>query len=415
MIATLHKYYISHKFLINPIHSTKWMTKLTIQEAIRKRIFLILSVCVFGFGFIVFLLIIILARNDMLSHAGFIVKAIEAKFLPPNFLYYLSVSLVTFFSTNIKYVLIGSVVVLAAALTLKFWVTVRCAAEWIGISHKKNAYNLLLFSSLGLLFLFCLPLPGQNWYLGQFPPNIWHNSTTIFLMPFAILLFFYSYKYLDTANPNVLYIVTIYTVLNVLIKPSFFFSFALIFPIFGLFRFGFRKSFLQACLPVTIGAIGIIIQYFLIYHNPEYNKLVGSEGTTVAIGWLYVWRSISTNIPLSIFNSLLLPLLFMLGYPKTFFSDNRIRYAFALLLAGMIIFAVFYETGNRAFHGNFGWQNIISNYLLHFTIMIVFIELITNKRYISKYDYLLIGVFIFEVIIGIAYVIKYIATGEYLY
>jgi len=51
--------------------------------------------------------------------------------------------------------------------------------------------------SFTLLFVFSLPsvqvFTNKFYYLGQFTPNVWHNSTTIFLMPFALLLFCFGF------------------------------------------------------------------------------------------------------------------------------------------------------------------------------------------------------------------------------
>ena len=80
---------------------------------------------------------------------------------------------------------------------------------------------------ISLVFVYVMPLISLNqcWYYGYFVPNIWHNSTLIFLFPFSILLY---QKTLDVMNAkNVCFhdivIISILVAVNVFIKPSFFF------------------------------------------------------------------------------------------------------------------------------------------------------------------------------------------------
>ena len=63
-------------------------------------------------------------------------------------------------------------------------------------TRDTNARGAALLAGLGLVFLFCLPLPGHSWYLGQFPPNLWHNGTIIAMMPFGVLLFLNAVEFL---------------------------------------------------------------------------------------------------------------------------------------------------------------------------------------------------------------------------
>jgi hypothetical protein len=66
-------------------------------------------------------------------------------------------------------------------------------------------------------------------YLSKFVPLVWHNSTTILLFPFAILLFWKQLKMLDTKNEisaKEIAVINILVVLNLLIKPSFIFAYA---------------------------------------------------------------------------------------------------------------------------------------------------------------------------------------------
>jgi len=373
------------------------------------------SVCIFVVSLAVFYLLITTATTDIRHHAIFTADLIKGRFFPPNFLYFLTVASFTFFSPVIEDILVGSAIVLALVVAAKFWVSAVYAAKSLGISQLQDSktYLLLLLACSGLLFVFCLPLPGQHWYLGQLPPNIWHNSTTIALMPFAVLLFFYSYNYLNTGNTKLLRPMLGLVLLNIFIKPSFFFCFIVVFPVFCLFRFGLRKRFFRACLPVMVGALVMFAQYMLIYGHSAYEDDSVFAKSAIAVEWLYVWQEFSSNIPLSVINSFALPLLFMLGYPKEFAGDERIRYSLSLLIVGVIIFCTFYETGVRNMNGNFSWQNIVNSYILHLVVLIAFFKLKLRNRLFTKFDKLLVGYFVLEMVVGIAYLIR-IPSGGYI-
>ncbi len=65
-------------------------------------------------------------------------------------------------------------------------------------------------------------------YLGKTVSNVWHNSTIIFLFPFALILFWEEYKIIykkGYCNKGKILLVFILVVLNALIKPSFLFVF----------------------------------------------------------------------------------------------------------------------------------------------------------------------------------------------
>jgi uncharacterized membrane protein YidH (DUF202 family) len=136
-------------------------------------------------------------------------------------------------------------------------------------------------------------------------------------------------------------------------------------------------------------------------------------GASIAFGWFYPWREWANNIPLSILNSVLLPLVFCLFYPRTFFADRRIRYALALLVVGVAIYAFVYETGRRELHGNFGWQATICNFLLHFAVLAAFLRTKFAEGRLRTYDYPLIGLYGLQVILGVAYLVRLLVSGEY--
>lgn len=380
------------------------------------RVLLTASTLVFVVGAALFLWISHRATTDIQLHAEFIVDCIESRFFPVDALYYLTVAALGLFRTDPGTILLASSLVLGVALAAKFHVSVRCATRWLGLAPDGHdaAQRWLLLSCAGLALLFCLPLPGQHWYLGQFPPNQWHNSTNIAVMPFAVLLFFYATRFLESGHARWIFPVALMTILNLLTKPSLFFSFALVFPVYTLLRHGPRRRFLLSCVPVAAGGVLMLLYYLFVFHNPVYRQLMGAGDVRLAFGFMQPWGAYSANIPLSILNSLLLPLLVYVVHPRFYRDETAVRFASGLLAVGLVIFTFVHETGDRALHGNLSWQNITANYLLHLALLVAYARHKLRVPGIERSDYVIVGVFVFEALVGVAYIVRLVVTGNYI-
>jgi len=364
----------------------------------------------------IFLRIGFRASTDIDLQAAYLADCIENRFFPAAFLYYLVVALITAFSTEVSVILVGSALLLAAAVAARFLVSLRVATDWIGPQAAENplAPCLLLAAAAALVWIFSFPLPGEYWYASGFPPAIWHNGTSIALLPFAVLLFHYSSRFLESPKAAYLLPIAILVALNLLIKPSLFLCFAPVFPLYALLRHGAGRAFLLACVPALLGCAIMGAQYLVIYHSAEYNRIAEAGGATLALGWFHPWKLWASNIPLVIVNATLLPLLFLAGYPRLVRSDIRVGYALALLAMAVLIYAFVHETGDRELHGNFGWQTTICNYLLHLSVTVAFLKIKLRERRLRKYDYLLIALFCLQTVFGMAYVARLVIQGLYL-
>jgi len=164
-----------------------------------------------------------------------------------------------------------------------------------------------------------------------------------------------------------------------------------VFPCFCLYYYGASKKLIYSLIPVISGGCVLLLQYDIIYIFHDFDKIniqviqeiqgknfkLSSEDSGVSFGWLDVWNKYSIDIPLSILNSLLLPLLILTGYPKECFFNKRFQFSAALQVISLLLFSIFYETGRRSGDGKFLWQNIITNYILHLVVIIVFYS---NKK-----------------------------------
>jgi len=294
--------------------------------------------------------------SDIQAHAVLLKKAVNGTIpFPANPLYCLTIYAIAFFNTGTEHLYIASVLILSLGVTAKFIISQKFAVHYYRNIPRRNIPSDAVIALLCALLLFAFSIPSTilskgTFYLGQIPPNVWHNSTTIFLMPFALLLFWFSYEQLvkpTTAN-NLL--ITLFCVLNVLIKPSFYFVFSLSYPLMLISRFGLRKELWLNLLPVVTGSALLAAEYYLMY---VLGFDLSNEKSGIAISLLSAWSHYSPNIAISLIASTFFPLVYLCFYWKDLFQKLVLQYAMLSFLIAIVIASVFIETGPRTFHFNF--------------------------------------------------------------
>jgi hypothetical protein len=343
--------------------------------------------------------------------------------LTPNFLYFFFVALLSGFSAYYPLYYVASIILISAAITAKFVLNDIYLKQYGGISDSKN-YAL----KLSFLLLFVFPLPGINYfydgnfYFGQLAATVWHNSTVIFLMPFAILLFFTSYELLfSEANgkkKKLLFQIAALIILNALIKPSFLFTllpaagFCLFYDILFAKKYGNKLYYL---IPYAAGIAFIALEYYIIYRMNYISSksLNDKELSSVVMAPFEVWRFFSRNIIVSLITSLLFPLVYCIVTKGQVLKNKLVQFSLLNFIFGVGIWILFAEEGARKFHANFYWQVVVTVYLLFFTMLIDFVNQIKLKK-ISPYKQVLVWiVFLLHFIWGLFYWMKIIIFNSY--
>lgn len=357
---------------------------------------------------------------DVQKHVDFAAEIIRGTNFPPTFLYFLAVCAVALFRDDYGSLLFGSLVVLSFAVALKFFVTVRLFARESDLRAVFGENKALAISNavgVCLITAFCIYLPKElnlttHFYIGQMPPNIWANSTTIFLMPFAILLFWHSYKLLGEFKMRDFWFSTLMIVLNIVTKPNFFLCFVAVFPLLALFRYRLKKEFWLCLIPPAFGFVLMILEYVAIYQLGAYGYgKPGESGVTIApLVW---WRLFAPNIPVSILISTAFPLVYLAFYFDRVKTSVFLQYAYLLTIAGFTILALFGETGERAEHGNFQWQAVVANYILFFAVTTDFARGWAERKGFDLKDKIIALVFLLHVFSGWLYLAKTLWRGNY--
>ncbi|MEO6882681.1 MAG: hypothetical protein ABI199_01510 [Bacteroidia bacterium] len=326
--------------------------------------------------------------------------------LPVHFLYFLILQIPQLFFKNIIAVHIFSVIILTLSVLYKYKISQRIFSNSLqdSVSADFLAKKSVLFFCLLIPFLVMISENiiwkfSATMFLGYIPLNTWHNSTTIFLMPFALLLFYQSYQYLLHPDSKKLWIILFLILLNLIIKPSFFMSFIIAFPLFCLLRFGLSKFFFLAAGITFIGALGLLVE-------SKIGVYIGSTVISIKIAPFSVWAHWSDNIPLSFLSSLLFPLVFMIVYFKEVKNNLLLKYSIALFTVALLVYIIFTESGIRQFDANFAWQIIICYYILFLTTAIAFYKQCATKISLHIKDKILLLIFCAHIFTGIIYILK---------
>jgi hypothetical protein len=307
-----------------------------------------------GAGIIFSLIWLLEIPTDIQDHHYDLQMMLQGKHFVATFGYFLAVYILSFGIPHPYALIAGSVILLSLAVGVKY-ILIK---KYLKIDQQK----LLLLFSISLLLLTNLPGP-KNFLIGQFPPNLWHNSTSIFLMPFAIGLFWQGLKYWENPSQKIALNLLILLLINVIIKPSFVFVFVPVFGLMSLWRWKLSKAFWRI---VGVGAIAlllIILEYVAIFQWNSFRAGPQPE-TGLTIAPFHVWSFHSSNIPWSLLASIAFPLSYIIIFPKRLKASFPLQFAWALFAFGLVIFILIAETGLREYDANFIWQCYISNFLL---------------------------------------------------
>ena len=355
--------------------------------------------------------------NDIHDHAAFARRMCTGEIpYSGNFLVYLLVNIFSFFTAKVTPTEVSLCGLLALAGVYRFSLTQQKITEVVKENNFHLSYWFTALLSLSMLFVFAIPIPSylsddRFFYIGNYVPNVWHNSTVLFLFPFALLLFELSYKQLEKyslkRNTGILLLI----LLNLMIKPSYFFVFICVYPVLILFKYKLKKEFWWSILPLIVGFFFMILEYWVIYKtalpsNKEASSVVFlpfyRNPEFAELGWL----------PVSMAFSLFFPLVYTLINLPKMLKSTLFWYTFLSFVVSVLIFLFISESGPRASHGNFYWQIVICTWLCFFVTLLSLLKDFNHSGKSVK-NIVLASVFLVHVVIGIIYFVHILRTGSY--
>ena len=361
--------------------------------------------------------------SDSTAHSQILIKLLEeGKFpVPPG--YYTSVYLLYVIVYKLGFNGLGSdasifglisTFLLGSAFFVKYLITKQVLRV---VSGKTNPSMLTItLISASLLFMAPVFYDLSNWffYVGRVSPNVWHNSTTIFVMPFVLLLFMEALAYFKTDNTetkNIL-LITVWGFMCILIKPSFLFAFIPSFPLVTLLRFGaFSRKMAVASTISTLLFAGVLTEAYLIYFLKLYDVIYNGDGGGVVFA-PFQFLSFYGNVGINMLVSFLFPLLYLVLRPRDIRERVEVQLAYVLMFFGLLVGMLFEESGGKTNHGNFLWQAIMTNYIL-FCVVAARAFISNSKQTLGTRKWnVLLALFGLHLISGFLYIFKYLITGS---
>lgn len=325
-----------------------------------------------------------------------------------HILYFLLVRSITFSSTNLHVVFLAIIFLLAFFTIWKYIIIYRLTGRYARENNIRISGSVIAFMSFCLCLVHSIPYRWPNWYIGQFTGNIWHNPTTIMLVPFALLQFGYSLDLLRGYDRVINNKLILFTILAILIKPNFFICYAIIFPPLLLVRNLFRldRRFYLSMAHVLAGGVILIIEYVVTYQ--------GNKGKAdILVRPFLVWDFYVNSRLTALITSVFFPLLYSLLNFKYVIKNTMLTYAWLLFISGLCLFILFCESGPRMFDANFIWQMVPCTLILFVAITLDWLKTLSQKR-INPWG-IRNGVFTFSfllhVMAGALYIPKLIRFG----
>lgn len=358
--------------------------------------------------------------SDIGVHVQFILASIVTGEWLPNWLFFRSVAIASSWSTDYNVLMLFTLFFLGAAVAAKYLVSVAIGRRWLATDmalvppeHRRRMDALLCGTLFLMLWAFNLPVGGwrEYYYIGQFPPNVWHNSTTMFLMPFALALLWAGWRYLQKPSRWLLLGIVVLSVLNLLAKPSFVMTFGVAFPIMVVARYRFRLPTLETFVAMLVPAAVMAMQANALFVEKESAQSLGGVAWTPFM----VWGAFTDNYVLSLAVSLLFPLCAFAAHPKIAMRSTLFRFVVLNFIVGLLIYSLLSETGPRQWDANFSWQVIVAMYMLFLvSVLISFRGWTANGGILRLPDWIVVGAFLLHVMSGILYLSRWFVLKNYL-
>lgn len=231
--------------------------------------------------------------------------------------------------------------------------------------YKRNI--IAPFMGLAMVFIgpLYMPVINEQYYLGQFTFNVWHNPTTIAVKPIAVLI---TYLYvlivrdsLEKTNSSKKKFIwfAVLLVVSAFIKPSFFQGFLPAVTLFCILRFAFKPNMHTFFFGIKT-ALAILPVCFVALFQLAFS-LGGGGG--IGIKPFVVWNMWTDHIGGSFLISVLFPITMYGICFKRFAKECNLQIAALFFLSALAQFIVFYLKMNPH-AGDFVWAVYLATGML---------------------------------------------------
>jgi len=344
------------------------------KTSMNLAIFMIISVLMLFAFYMFFSYHFYHAPGDFIVHIQLAMTAAsDAHFYPSHFFYHLILNVFTFFSGNLFLLKCTAVFLLSLFCFLKIYFTLKIGEQLTGDSK----INIIHVTILLVVPYFISPI--INWwspriYLGQFTPNVWHNPTTIMLMPFSLACLLYLIKDVESDDAKISYSIvgSLFLVFSVITKPNF----AMIFIPSLVVMYVFSRNF------ITINKVFIYVMPTIIIMLWQYLRTFSTDQKEgIIFDPMVVWLTYTPNPLGSLLVSFAFPLAFILFFYNKIRNIWLFKFSWLMLIVSLSQFLLLSESGTRKFHGNFFWGVFCCLYIVFIVSIIELILLYPGFKY----------------------------------
>lgn len=258
-----------------------------------------------------------------------------------------------------------------AAMTVTMAGTIATSlilAWWITSAMPFQPARFVLAAVLPVVLLTVQPvlLPGpverDPWLIGYFPPNEWHNPTTLFSKPVMLVLFALGVGALagDRVSGRTVLGGALLVLLSVAIKPSFLMAFLPAIAVAAIVRWrraDWRLVVIGYVLPAALFLAGQYLAYYAsgasgnsLRYAPFFAIGVFSPTDAATLWW-------------KLFASIVFPAAVVLCFPGAM-RDPRLLLAWGTFLVALGWGYLLAEDGRQVDHGNLLWSGQLAAFLL---------------------------------------------------
>jgi hypothetical protein len=310
----------------------------------------------------------------------------------------------------------------AVSMSLSIWM-VRCytaegATNDHSVTQRWPQWGLTV-SVVAVFFSFSLPT--SSIYLGQFPAMVWHNSTIIFMTPFAIWLFLLSQRFVGMPTARAAGWITLVVTLCTLAKPNFAMAWSPAFPVFVLLRTRAKRPVLFAAALSAYAAVLVGLQSLYLFSAKAINlydvaeRQVGFPMGTGNVYWdpFAVWTAFTPLPWASVVASALFVMVGLGVYRVRLLSSPLFQFAGILYAFGLSIFALLAMDGPTFRYGNLIWQMIPITLIIFLSVVAHAWSEVNRRGRLSRGDLLVFATLGVHVLAFVHYMHHYMITGAY--
>jgi len=357
--------------------------------------------------------------SDIPAHAEILQKALKTgHWLPHPGLHVLALALLGFpDSPSWKSLIIVLSGITLAALLAKHLVAAACVASWEpspsprsqrlhGVSVADNGATGLRLATLTM----CLCVAGPVWspeigwdnfYIGKFSPNLWHNPTLLLSWPLIILHFAGVVQYLNRPGPGRLCQILLCEAFATIIKPNYTLALCGALPLTFLLS-GFRSRVWLKVVAFQLVIAGMVLL-------PQWIVFRSGENAAMGVAPLAVVSERSSFVPLTFLTSIVFPLTVAVVLRRTVIMDRAFQLAAVLFLvaAAQAYLLVEGATARGVLDGNWFWGGHATLFLLFLVSLTALCRTTFVEMRRDRGVYACWGAFGLHVVSGIAWLGKY--------